>query len=275
MTVRNAVFVNANGDLEESTGMFETSDYINASAGVGDAGKPILTNAAGLVDGTFIDASGIDHGGLAGLGDDDHTQYILVDGTRAFTGDQSMGSNQLTNVGDPTSATIDGASNDAIPMSFLASTTNGEGASTIGVEDSAGNFTATDVEGVLAELYGSIIGNGVSYTVGTGGVTIGDLVFVDSNDTVITYSNISASDYAVGLALTTEAAAGSVVVARNDTVIAGAIAGATAGDKYYWNGTALTTTIPGGSGQYVWLAGVAKNATDLHVEVKYIKRNAL
>lgn len=28
----------------------------------------------------------LDHGGLTGLGDDDHTQYILADGTRAFTG---------------------------------------------------------------------------------------------------------------------------------------------------------------------------------------------
>lgn len=36
----------------------------------------------------------------------------------------------------------------------LASTTNGEGASTIGVEDSAANFTGTDVEAVLAELAG-------------------------------------------------------------------------------------------------------------------------
>lgn len=30
--------------------------------------------------------SAIDHGALAGLGDDDHTQYILADGTRSFTG---------------------------------------------------------------------------------------------------------------------------------------------------------------------------------------------
>lgn len=28
----------------------------------------------------------IDHGLLAGLGDDDHTQYVLADGSRAFTG---------------------------------------------------------------------------------------------------------------------------------------------------------------------------------------------
>ncbi|MAH46486.1 hypothetical protein CMI37_11680 [Candidatus Pacearchaeota archaeon] len=42
----------------------------------------------------------IDHGTLGGLADDDHTQYILVDGTRAFTGDQSLGDNNITNVGD-------------------------------------------------------------------------------------------------------------------------------------------------------------------------------
>lgn len=34
-----------------------------------------------------VDAGGIDHGGLAGLGDDDHTQYLLIDGTRDMTGD--------------------------------------------------------------------------------------------------------------------------------------------------------------------------------------------
>ena len=41
-----------------------------------------------------------DHGALTGLADDDHTQYILADGTRAFSGDQSMGSNDLVSIGD-------------------------------------------------------------------------------------------------------------------------------------------------------------------------------
>lgn len=40
----------------------------------------------------------LDHGELSGRGDDDHTQYTRADGTRAFTGDQSMGSNKLTNL---------------------------------------------------------------------------------------------------------------------------------------------------------------------------------
>lgn len=61
------------------------------------------------VDGSALDAhiadtsihfaaSGIDHGILQGLLDDDHTQYIRVDGTRAFTGTQSLGNNALTNI---------------------------------------------------------------------------------------------------------------------------------------------------------------------------------
>jgi hypothetical protein len=47
--------------------------------------------------------SAIDHGSLLGLGDDDHTIYVLADGTRAFTGNVNMGGNNITNVG-----TVDG-----------------------------------------------------------------------------------------------------------------------------------------------------------------------
>jgi len=31
-----------------------------------------------------IDALGVDHGALSGLGDDDHTQYVLATGARAM-----------------------------------------------------------------------------------------------------------------------------------------------------------------------------------------------
>lgn len=48
--------------------------------------------------------STIDHGSIAGLADDDHTIYVKADGTRAFTGNQSLGSNRLTSVSDPSSA---------------------------------------------------------------------------------------------------------------------------------------------------------------------------
>ena len=49
---------------------------------------------AGISEETFNLVT--DHGSLAGLADDDHTQYILVDGTRAFTGNVDIGANTLT-----------------------------------------------------------------------------------------------------------------------------------------------------------------------------------
>ena len=40
--------------------------------------------------------SGLDHGGLAGLADNDHPQYLLRDGTNAMTGNLNMGSQNIT-----------------------------------------------------------------------------------------------------------------------------------------------------------------------------------
>ena len=84
---------------------FREAEHVNASAGVADADKPVVLDAAGLLDSSLINFGAIDHGGLSGLLDDDHTQYILVDGTRAFTGDQSMGGFKLTGLADPTLGT--------------------------------------------------------------------------------------------------------------------------------------------------------------------------
>ena len=51
----------------------------------------------------FTGTAVADHGSLGGLDDiADHPYAALIDGTRAFTGDQSMGSNKLTSVKDPT-----------------------------------------------------------------------------------------------------------------------------------------------------------------------------
>lgn len=267
------LYDNNDGFSEESVGAYEIADFINTSAGAADAGKPIVLDADGHIDATMINDADIDHGSLGGLLDDDHTQYILVDGTRAFTGDQSMGGNQLTSVGDPITATIDGASDDAVPMSFLASTASGEGASTIGVEDSAGYFTGTDVESVLAELYALAAIGGPTYTTDGTGVTKGDLVYISANDTVSTTA-LTTNAWSVGLAVTTAGAASPVQVSANDVVLTGVLTGATAGTTYYWNGTAHSATIPSTSGQYVWKTGVAKNATDLHVEVEFVKKNS-
>lgn len=57
------------------SGIDPTQDYHLATKGYVDG--EISTLSSSIIT---------DHGGLSGLGDDDHTQYILVDGSRGFTG---------------------------------------------------------------------------------------------------------------------------------------------------------------------------------------------
>lgn len=266
---RKFVYVDAEGFYVESAGAYEESDFINTSAGVGDAGKPIVLDAAGKIDNSMIDASVIDHGQLTGLLDDDHTQYILVDGTRAFSSDQSMGGNKLTNLANATGST------DAVPLGQLDSTATSEGASLVGIEDAAGNFAAVNVEGALAEIAAASTGKGVSYTADAlgSGVTKGDLVYISDDDSADVLTT-STNKGAVGLADATVTAGASFTALANDNVVTGVLVGATAGDTYFWDGAGHTTTIPPGSGAYVWRTGYAKNATDLHTEIRFLKRNS-
>jgi len=55
--------------------------------------------------------STIDHGTLTGLGDDDHTQYLLVNGSRSMSGGLNMGNNSITNANNGSfsgNITVDG-----------------------------------------------------------------------------------------------------------------------------------------------------------------------
>jgi len=426
---------NADGFYQETLG-YASTEYVASSAGVADAGKPILLDAAGLLDASLVNFSTIDHGSVAGLADDDHTQYTLADGSRAFTGPQSMGSNKLTSLADgvassdavnkgqldnavsglqdfresikdkdltappaspvagdryivgpsatgawagldnkvveyngtawvteidPNKGTYvyvedetsaytfnndvfasgswvlfsagiytgslgvkrigsdfqadlvaaggiklvgnqlrieptdfagaglvdDGSDNMAIDFSTafndakaiqasdLNSSVSGQGASIIGIEDASAVFTATSVEGALSELY-TLASDGrdyVEYTAGAGGVTKGDLCYISGNDTVLPYSTLSQAHRGIGLALTTAAAAAQVKVLANDEVIPGVLTGATAGTTYFWTGSTYSATLPGTSGEHVWAVGTAKNSTDMHVEIRFIKVN--
>ncbi len=64
----------------------------------------------------FSGATATDHGDLLGLADDDHTQYLLADGTRAMTGTLDMGTYGITNVGnvDGRDVSADGTKLDGI-----------------------------------------------------------------------------------------------------------------------------------------------------------------
>jgi hypothetical protein len=165
----------------------------------------------------------------------------------------------------------------AVSAQDLASNANGLGASVIGIED-AGNFTTeTTVEGAIQDLYGVVDGviPGVIYTAGAGGVSKGDLLYVSGADTVLPYSNISVAEVAIGIAESAVSAGNPVTVLANDTVITSIVSGATPGTKYFWTGTGWTSNFASfTTGQYVYVGGVAKNATDVHVEVDFVTRKA-
>jgi hypothetical protein len=52
--MKKFVFVNSDGNYEETAGAFEAAEFINATGGVSDAGKPIKTDANGVLSPTFI-----------------------------------------------------------------------------------------------------------------------------------------------------------------------------------------------------------------------------
>jgi len=162
----------------------------------------------------------------------------------------------------------------AIKASDMSSTSNGLGASIIGIEDAGSYTTETDVEGAIQEIYSlmdSTVG-GAIYTAGAGGINKGDLVYVSSANTV-SQIPVDSAHVAIGVAEDNVAAGADVKVSANDSIISGILTSATPGQKVFWNGTGWNTSMTGASGHYVWLGGVAKNATDLHVEVAFVKRN--
>lgn len=55
---------------------YRENEHVNSSAGAGDAGKPVVLDAAGHIDASMVNDADIDHGSVGGLTDDDHSQYL-------------------------------------------------------------------------------------------------------------------------------------------------------------------------------------------------------
>jgi len=86
-------------------------------------------------------ASIFEHGNLQGLLDDDHTQYLLVDGTRAMSGDLDMGANDIVNVGEVDGVIVSAHASRHNPGGADALATAAAG--TINVGDTAAEGNAT------------------------------------------------------------------------------------------------------------------------------------
>lgn len=163
--------------------------------------------------------------------------------------------------------------NKAIKAADLSSVLNGKGASIIGVEDASGYFTGGNVESVLKEMYEALDeSGGVKYTA-SGAISKGHLVKAVGNNQVSTYSDLTQDLPVIGAAFSGVADTALVKAVNADFVITGILTGATAGTRYFWTGSAFSTSLPSGVNENCYQVGIAKNATDLTVGVKFIKKN--
>ncbi|MDA2916755.1 hypothetical protein MYX64_07965, partial [Nitrospinae bacterium AH_259_B05_G02_I21] len=67
------------GDADHNAVYFAETEFLNTSAGAGDAGKPIKLDAGGKVDATMLNDADIDHGSIGGLGDADHNAVYFAE----------------------------------------------------------------------------------------------------------------------------------------------------------------------------------------------------
>ena len=139
------------------------------------------------------------------------------------------------------------------------------------------------VDDVTIQINGSneleVIGTGsvdqYTLTAGTGGVTIGDPIFVSANNTGLPCDNTNDNTRKyVGVATETVAASASFAVQQEGLVTPAAIGGSpAAGDIVWLKATSgLTVTLPTGSGTHRLVVGKMKNATDVIIEPQYIAK---
>jgi hypothetical protein len=135
MTTRGSVpRADSEGTIGTAVKRWLTGFFVTLTAGTVDA----TTYKVGGVAKTFVtngdshdhvggDGAQVDHGGLGGLADDDHSQYVKADGTRAFTGAEAG----LTPAADTNTTQI--ATTAFVCGQAGAATPVGEGTGTVGI----------------------------------------------------------------------------------------------------------------------------------------------
>ena len=117
------------------------------------------------------------HGNLNGLSDDDHSQYVLVNGTRAFSGNWTNASHTIADLGTVTTADINGGNIDGMTIA-TSDITVGTGKT---LDVSAGTLTLG-----ANQISGDSINNGTIDS-----ITIDQLAGpLDANSQAITNINI-------------------------------------------------------------------------------------
>lgn len=163
--------------------------------------------------------------------------------------------------------------NQAVSSSTLTDTSS---AGFLGANPAAVTHSnATTVQGQLDDLSSAIddLQPGIDYTM-TDIAAAGTLVYVSGNNTVTTYPVSGITLKPMGVISTTTVGTNQLtkVVATNQ-VISGTLTAATAGAEQFWQGNTWGQTRPNAAGEAIVSGGVAKNSTDLQVNVEFIRRN--
>ena len=183
-------------EIETITGLWKfqpglLTDFIgeeNAAAGVTVDG--LLIKDGGIPEAAVTAHQGaIDHGSIAGLADDDHTQYLLAAGTRALAGAWDMGSQALTNV-NIDSGTINGVTSLVANSDIVAHATTPTATSFQASEATAAGMYLenTDVSGIV-QVYLDSNRGGANQTLATirgqwNGTRVGQIAFNSGSDTI-------------------------------------------------------------------------------------------
>ena len=150
---------------------------INARIRSTDEGDDYIDWRSETVSRAVVSTS--DHGALTGLGDDDHTQYLLADGTRALAGAWDMGSYALTNVNIDTGDIATAVTNTEWDAAYIHVSSNGTDHSYIDQ-----NVTTSGTPSFSTVTATTIYGTTFDTNITAAGVTLaGTTLAADGTDT--------------------------------------------------------------------------------------------
>jgi hypothetical protein len=321
---------------------FQKTEFKDSSAGSADAGKPIKTDAGGKIDGSMIDSADVNHEQVSGLQGGQANQHyhltqsqhntltggaasdagalhnhdgryytqaqtdaalglkandadvIKKSGTVAFTGDQSMGGNKLTNVAAPTVGT-DAANRDYVDTQdalkvnksgdTMSGTLNMNGNAITNVPDPVNGTDVANKQYVDGARAGLIIKDPVrvastsNIDLSTGGFLTLDGILLASGDRVLVKDQTAAAEngiYVVGggswsrssdADTSTEVKAGLSVWVNEGTENGDSQFALTTNDPITLGTTALTFTKQSGAATITAGIGLLKTGNTLDVNL--------
>jgi len=154
--------------------------------------RPVIGFKAGGVNASSL------HGNLLGLNADDHTQYLLVDGSRAMEGDINMGGNDIYSANTVTTNTISATTYSNLPVdpdTYVTGFTYGSNVFTIKQNNGQSDLTAVINSVTGWTVNGNLTVTGTTSVQGLTATTISATTYSnlpvdpDTYTTGYTYSN--------------------------------------------------------------------------------------